>query len=126
MPIQELNNVDLLEMAEEMVENIANEDVIIQQEEEVVPAQHSDTDSESPLEKKVDWTPSGMFEQPEYDNDDDKECEQCKVDQDTEESEIQSWQCTHNKQTSSSFCPHNSVKLNDEGFFICVLCDEEL
>lgn len=128
MPLEELNNIDLMELAEEMVNNIdvSNEDVIVPQEEEeeVVPSECSDTDSDSVSEKKAAWTPSGIFEQPEYDKDDD-ECKECKVEEETEDTEIQSWQCTH-KQNSSSSCPHDSLRLNNEGFFICVLCNEEM
>lgn len=125
IPLEDLNNIDLLEIAEEMINNIGvtNEDDIIDQQEEAVQPESLDTDSDSPSEKKQVWTPSGIFEQPEYKEDDD--CEECKVNQETEESEIQSWQCTH-RQNSSSSCPHNALKLNDEGFFICTLCNEEM
>lgn len=151
VPMEDLDNNDLIELAEQMVNNVeetSNESVITQQEEaqELVHSDSSDTESssESQSERPRDWTPSGVFnetpEYPEYQEyQDDKEidclhkepyyeCEQCQADQETEESEIQSYQCTHKtvQNSSSSFCPHNTVRLNSEGFFICVLCNEEM
>lgn len=152
VPIEQLDNRDLLDLAEQMVGNLneaeTNENPLPPQDEEVhlpVQSDSSDTRSqpESQSKKNPDWTPSGVFDEtpsyPEYQRIEDNEkfdcvheieyydCKECQQDQEDEESEIQSYQCTHRTiPTNSSSCPHNKVVLNAEGFFVCKLCNEEL
>lgn len=150
VPMEHLNNQDLLELAEQMVVNVnedeTNENVLPLQDEAPLPVL-SDCSGIGSAPKSLpkgnpDWTPSGIFietpEYPEYqrreDNDkfdclhelDYYECKECQKDQEDEESEIQSYQCTHRTIPTNSSCPHNKVVLNNEGFFVCKLCNEEL